>query len=518
MPPERTPGPPARTEAIPPAPLSALPSVEGLTVYSVESLRSILAACTAIEDPVQRLEACAAALTAQFVADGYVNSRVYVDTTTSPARLLVVEGRLVELRVEGNDDWLNRRVTRLTRSLQGSILHLPTLERNLLLLRRVPGVKQVRGNLSRLGSDPSQASLSLNLEGGAPPWQGDVSIRNDGNSGSGEARAVATIVKPGALTQGDTLLFYGELNSDDEPELGAAVTSLTYNIPLTESIYLTAAFGASRRNLIELPPPAGDLSNEQIQGLGQLEWVFSESLTQRWSAFVGLSGTSSRNLLDGDSLPPELPDIIRNPRNGYLRAGLSGSGQGQRIGWIGSAYVLNGISATIPDKQRQEWKEAGIDPSQATAIGGVISAGWTLAPRLQLNSRLAGQWAFNPLLPSMQFSLGSDVGLRGLPGQLISGDSGWLALTEANWTVWQNPTNAVQLVPFIGAGGIRTEVNDFTVKDTIGSGGLLVRWLTGNNWSFELGWAHQFSTDDNKGPWNDWVLDDGLYGRVQFRF
>jgi hemolysin activation/secretion protein len=27
----------------------------------------------------------------------------------------------------------------------------------------------------------------------------------------------------------------------------------------------------------------------------------------------------------------------------------------------------------------------------------------------------------------MQFTLGSDVGLRGLPGQLISGDSGWLS-------------------------------------------------------------------------------------------
>ena len=82
----------------------------------------------------------------------------------------------------------------------------------------------------------------------------------------------------------------------------------------------------------------------------------------------------------------------------------------------------------------------------------------------------------------MQFTLGSDVGIRGLPGQLISGDSG------------------------------------FSFNDTVGAGGVLVRWLQGNQWSTELGWVNSFQTSDNPGPWTDWLLGKGLYAKVQFRF
>jgi len=519
LPPEGSgsPGSPASPPAEP-VPLSALPAIEGLTLYSREQLRTILSSCARLSDPTALLQACASALTARFVADGYVNSRVFVTTPPSAPGLQVIEGRLVELRVSGNDPWLNRRVSRLMRGLKGSILHLPTLERNLQLLRRIPGVKQARGNLTRLGSDPTQASLSLALVGGSPSWQGDLAIRNDGSNGSGEARGVASIVKPGALTSGDILLVYGELNSDDTPQLGAAITSLTYTLPLGDAFNITGAFGYSNRSLIELPDPADGFSTNQLQALGQLEWAFSESLTHRWAAFAGVSGNWSTTTLDGEGLPEGTPGIFENPSTGYLRFGLSGSGQSDQVGWGGNAYVLAGIPAFTSSQQQQEWQSAGVNPSNAYAIGALLSAAWAPSPRLQFSGRLAGQWALNPLLPSMQFTLGSDVGLRGLPGQLISGDNGWLAVSEAAWSFWQSRSNTLQLVPFIGAGGISTTLNDVTFSDTVGSGGVLVRWLTGRNWSFELGWVHQFNITNNPGPWNDWALDEGLYAKAQFRF
>ena len=119
----------------------------------------------------------------------------------------------------------------------------------------------------------------------------------------------------------------------------------------------------------------------------------------------------------------------------------------------------------------------------------------------------------------MQFSLGSDVGIRGLPGQLISGDSGWLGVLETSWTFWQNRTNALQLVPFVGAGGVRTDQPGADFSDTVGSAGLLLRWLAGENWAMELGYATSFETGDNRGVWlDDWTLGRGLYAKVQFRF
>jgi hemolysin activation/secretion protein len=497
---------------------AALPPIQGTTPYSAAQLRRILAPCLTIAEPAERLRSCAAVLTARLVADGYLNSRVYVVATPSPGGLDVVEGRVVELRVSGSDERLNRRIKRLTGSLQGQVLHVPSVERQLELLRRLPGVALVRGNLSRLGSDPSQAVLSITVDPGRQPWQGDLSLRNDGSSGSGEGRAVATLVKPSLGVPGDTLLLYGELNVSKAPELGAVITSASYTLPLGEAWSLTGAFGYSRRNLVELPEPANGFSTSQYQGLGQLEWVFSETLSQRWSLFAGYSGSRSNTYLNDAPLPDALPSVLRSPSSGYLRIGVGGNGLGTTYGWSGNAYLLQGIGAATPDTQRRELAEVGISPGEATAIGTLVSGAWAFRPGWQLNLRLGGQVALRPLTSPMQFTLGSDVGLRGLPGQLISGDSGWLSTGEVAWTFWRNGHNGLQLVPFLGAGGVTTSVNGSTFTDTVGSGGLLARWLNDAGWLVELGWVHQFSTENNPGVWTDWALGKGLYAKVQYRF
>ncbi|MFM7636009.1 MAG: ShlB/FhaC/HecB family hemolysin secretion/activation protein, partial [Cyanobacteriota bacterium] len=118
----------------------------------------------------------------------------------------------------------------------------------------------------------------------------------------------------------------------------------------------------------------------------------------------------------------------------------------------------------------------------------------------------------------MQFTLGSDVGLRGLPGQLISGDNGWIGTGEVVWTFWQKKAQALQLVPFIGYGGVNSSTPLVSFSDTVGSGGVLARWLAGERWTLEAGWVNQFETNNNLGPWLNWALADGFYGKVQYRF
>ena len=55
-------------------------------------------------------------------------------------------------------------------------------------------------------------------------------------------------------------------------------------------------------------------------------------------------------------------------------------------------------------------------------------------------------------------------------------------------------------------------------EDTIGTGGVLLRWLHGRHWSVELGWIDQFHADNNAGIWNHWLLGSGAYGKVRYRF
>jgi hypothetical protein len=55
-------------------------------------------------------------------------------------------------------------------------------------------------------------------------------------------------------------------------------------------------------------------------------------------------------------------------------------------------------------------------------------------------------------------------------------------------------------------------------SDGIGSGGLLARWIASSHWLLELGWVNQFSAENNPGYWNNWLLGNGLYTKVQYRF
>jgi hemolysin activation/secretion protein len=494
------------------------PPVEGATPYTPEELGAILSGCDDI-NLKRSLQMCAEALTARLQQDGYVNSRVYVEQDPPPGRLVVVVGRLVEIRVDAETAGLGKRVHQALRSLLGEPLQLPILQARLRQLRQRQIVGSVSGSLGKLGSDPTQAVLQLSVTAPRHPWRGDISLRNDGNAGSGEWRALAVLQKRELLLEGDVLQLYGEGNTDSDPEFGAGIGSLSYTLPLGAKVSLTGSFGASRRNFVEASGITHGLSFRQYQGLGQLQWTLSESDSQSWYGFTGLSANHNNSYLNGASFPLIIGGGLDGDlTTGYLRFGIGSDGQSGSWAWSGQLYGLQGIAGFSSQQELQNLGFFGIDPGESRALGGIISNSWTLSPTLRWSLRAAGQVAFNELTNDMGFSLGSDTGLRGLPGTLISGDSGWLGSTELAWTFWQQQQNTLQLVPFIGMGGISTQRDAITFSDTVGSGGLLLRWLNGRYWSVELGWIDQFHDTDNSGFWSNWLLSRGLYGKVQYRF
>ena len=498
---------------------SSTVSIVGDLPYPKNALAELLERCSKANDQTSRLRQCAEALTGLLQKDGYVNSRVYVEAEPAPGQLTVVMGRLVELRIESESAGLEQRVRQRLSPLLSRTLNLPDLQQQLQLLKQRSVVGTVAGSLGKLGSDPTQAVLNLAVTPAKQPWRGDLSMSNDGNAGSGEWRSVTVLQKPTFLTDGDVFQIYGELSADGDPELGTTLGSLSYTYPLSESWALTGSFGASRRKLVEAKGAANDLSFRQFQGLAQLQWTFAESSNQTWYASAGLSINRNNSYLDGDSVPLIIgggPD--GDLTSGYLRLGIGHAGNKGNLAWSAQMYGLQGIAGLSSQAQLEDFSLFGIHPGEARALGGVASMGWTIKPNLQFNLRASGQVALNELTSDMGFGLGSDVGLRGLPGTLISGDNGWLSTGELNWTFWQNSNQALQLVPFLGMGGIQTTRDSMTLNDTIGTGGLLLRWLKDRHWSVEAGWVDQFNANDNDGIWNNWLLGSGAYGQVQFRF
>ena len=500
-----------------------LPAIQGSTPYSASQLRSIFGNClagkTTKSDPQEGLKACAATLTARFIADGYINSRVYITSSPGGDKLEVVQGRIAEIRVRSSDARLAAMVRTKVRSLVGSVLYLPTLQRQLLLLKGLTGVGQVQGNLGKVGSDPTQAVLTLTLVAQAPPWQGLLEVRNDGDGGTGEWRSVATILKNNLALPGDTFLVYGEVDGTSRPELGSSVGSISYTFPISSKLRFTDSFGISRRQLIEANGVLRNLSYRQVQNLAQLEWVFKDSLDTRLFGFVGLSANRNDGFINSQSAPVVLGGGSEGwLSTGYLRAGLGFSRIENQYTLVGSLYGLQGLEGFSTSRQLSELAFWGVKPGQAQALAGQLGLNWAPARNLQLNLRAAGQWAFAPLTSDMTFSVGSNNGIRGLPGSLISGDNGLLGSAELNWTVWRDKRNAIQLVPFVGAGAVRSSRRATTLNDGVGSAGLLGRLIAGNHWSLELGWVQQFSVENNSGFWNNWLLGSGLYTKVQYRF
>ena len=94
-----------------------LQEVLNLTVYNENQLKTILNSCFSVEDPRERLDQCAAALTAQFRADGFINSRVYVSEEATGAVLIAKEGILSRWdilaalgeRERDSEDWERER-------------------------------------------------------------------------------------------------------------------------------------------------------------------------------------------------------------------------------------------------------------------------------------------------------------------------------------------------------------------------------------------------------------------------
>ncbi|MEB3317911.1 MAG: ShlB/FhaC/HecB family hemolysin secretion/activation protein [Cyanobacteriota bacterium] len=501
-----------------PGPTTPLPRVRGFLPYPPPELARILGDCGATSDPTERLDRCATALRARLFADGYINSRVNTHPDPAPGELEVVAGRIESIQVISSSSRLQRRLLGLLRPLEGGMLHLPSLSNALNELQRLPGVGLLKSNLNRIGEDSSRALLVVRVEPSAPATRGEVSLRNDGNSGSGQFRGLATLVRDGALMPGDTLLLFGELNTDSDPEIGSLEGSLSYVMPLLPSLSLTTALGTSRRHLVEADPPLRGLSTRQLQLFNQLDLTLRESLRDRWTAFAGLSVNRNDAFLYGDRFPV----IPGGGDGGWLRTGFLrlGLGYDRLVGSWGlkaSVYGLQGIGALSTDAQRQEQRFLGIQADEARAIGSQLSTTWTLAPRWVVDLRAAGQIAFNPLTSPMGFSLGSDNGLRGLPGQVVSGDSGVLGAVDLAWLVWRGPGDALQLVPFLGGGSVWTQVPGARLNDSVGAGGILLRWTRGRHGVLELGWVKQFGSD-SRVIWDQWLLGSGVYTKLLYRF
>ena len=492
--------------------------LEGSSPYNAERTKQILRNCELSVD-VSLEKSCVNQLNAQLQKDGYINTRVVAEEIDGQVKLIIIPGKLVEINVNSKNEELAREIKDKLAPLLDQTFNIIQIKNALLNLERLGIVSSLSGSIGKLGSNPTKATLNITAEVAAKPWRGLSSVRNDGNAGSGEWRGLAVLQKSDLFARGDQFQFYGELNIDRDPELGAGIGSISYTYPLSRTWGVTGSFGASRRYLVEYPEPFRDLSFRQYQGLIQTDWTFLETESTNTYVFLGVSANHNNSYYKNEPFPVIAGGGIDGDlTSGYARIGLGHQGARNSLSWTGQIYALQGINSFSSPDELNNLKTLGIQPSSAQAVGAYATGLWAIDRNLIAKAVAGGQYAFNPLTSSMGFGVGSDNGLRGLPGTLISGDNGWISNLELEWSFLKLKNNQFKLVPFGGAGGITTTRLGETFSDTIGSYGMLLRWQHKNQLVVDLGWASQFNTDNNEGLWTDWIIGDGIYSKVTFQF
>ena len=198
---------------------------------------------------------------------------------------------------------------------------------------------------------------------------------------------------------------------------------------------MTVHLEQARRYLIEYQKPFRDLSFRQYQGLVQTNWTFYEPTSTNTYAFLGISANHNNSFYKNESFPVIAGGGIDGDlTSGYARIGIGHQGAQNSLAWTGQIYALQGMNSFSNPNELNSLKILEFQPNKAQAVGTYASGTWAINRQLVAKAIAGGQYAFNPLTSSMGFSVGSDNGLRGLPGTLISGDNGWISNLELEWS------------------------------------------------------------------------------------
>lgn len=178
--------------------------ITGATVFTEEALLKVVAPFTGRELSFQELRGAAVEITNFYNRAGYFATYAFIppqDVISNKVELQVLEGRMGKVRVSGLKRLRKGVVDNLLEGADG-VLHAAPLERRLLLLDDLPGVK-VESQFSR-GEAPGTADLDVTVKE-EDLISGYLSFDNYGSYYIGDRRLTGQLDVNNALGIGDQL-------------------------------------------------------------------------------------------------------------------------------------------------------------------------------------------------------------------------------------------------------------------------------------------------------------------------
>ncbi len=450
------------------------------------------------------------ALSTLYVDRGYINSGIVVPdqkVDDGVVRLHAVEGRLIQVNVDGNDRLRSAYIEkRILRGL-GTPLNVIDLQSALRMLQLNPHVGQINARLLP-GARPGESVVRVDVKE-TSPYVFSVSADNHRSPSVDENRTSLLLAHRNLTGFGD------ELSIDVGVTEGLDDFGGSYAIPISSSdMVLKGYYSTTDSEIIEEPFHLVDITSE----------------TETWG--VSLSRPFWRTP-DG-SLSGEIS--LENKRSASTLLGMPFSlSPGENDG-IAEATVI-GISADWLRRSRERvlalrgTVRVGIDALGATMNSNApdsrfvsLLAQMQYAKRLpwrnsQIIVRSAAQVAVDPLLAFEKFAVGGHSSVRGYRENFFVRDNGFITSVELRFPLFVDSEGVerynLQLSAFADYGIAWDKNNALPTSDAenIYSIGLGVLWEPIRSLHIEVYYGEALKDVDNAG---DSLQEDGVQFRVSY--
>jgi hemolysin activation/secretion protein len=442
--------------------------IEGSSIYSEDQLRYLFEPLLKREVVLEDVRGVADKLELKYREKGYFLARVFIppqQVKGGKVNIKVIEGYIASILVEGASEELRATVKRrLTPLLDKKPIDLPSLERALLLLNDLPGVRG--SGLLRAGQEFGSTDLVVQID--YSNFSGVVSANNQ------SSRALGPVILSSAYQ------FRGLLSLSDELTLQLGISSDGHELS-TQSVRYQMPFGrdgliASIGLISSVARPGANFA-----ALGLQSNVLSSNLSARYPLVRARSGSVFAEL-------------------GFNYVDSRTSSQGTPL--FQESYLTHSAGLQFTDvRSALGLTQLGLGVSRASGVNATLASTDNYDPSLRKYTYnmhhvisfesglyaqvdLQGQWADKPLLSGERIAFGGAGIGKGFDPSTIVGDRGAGSSLEAGWgrmTVapWGNNSGQFQIFGFHDNATAKILSTDSTPTSDVNiqSSGVGLRWL-----------------------------------------
>jgi hemolysin activation/secretion protein len=472
--------------------------ITGSTVFSPSELQKITASLTNRPIGFNELLQAANQITELYAKNGYINSGAFIpgnqtfDIAGGTVKIEIIEGSVEDIVVTGTQR-LNPKYIKSRVAIGASKpLKVDRLLESLRLLQLDPLIKNISTELAA-GREPSTSIVNLKVTEN-PTWRAGITAGNNRTPSVGELIAQASLSNSNLTGAGDGLvLSYGRSEASN-------IYDLNYTLPINPRNG-TLKFQYSRSNSRVVENPFDRLD---INGTAQdISVGYRQPLLQTTAQEFALGITIAN----------------RETNTGYLASII-----GDRVGYPSPGADDNGVTRitaarlfqdyTLRDSQQvfaaRSQVSFGVNTLDATVSPSSPNSNFVtwrgqgqyvraLAPNSILLLKLEGQIADRPLVALEQIGVGGQDTVRGYRQDLLLGDNGLLASAEVRIPIFTpaESKQVLQIVPFVDFGVVSNQApNPNPKNDTIASGGIGLRYQSGDNFFAKLDYGVPFTAID----------------------